>query len=203
VHAGCRQPNRADDLRALADASGGKVVVHHLDVTDGLQVEGLARELADEGIDILLNNAGIYGPRTGFGVTELDEWQQVLTVNAFAPLRMAECFVDHVARGRRKLIVNISSNMGSIANTTSGGSYPYRASKAALNMISKTLSVDLAGRGIAVVALHPGWVKTDMGGSGAQIATATSVGGLRQVIDGLTLKDSGRFFDYEGRALPW
>jgi len=203
VHAGCRQPDRADELREAADGSAGAVVVHRLDVTDGLKVEGLARELADQAIDILLNNAGVYGPRTGFGDTDENEWPPVLAVNTFGPLRMAEAFVEHVARSRRKLIVNISSTMGSIAENTSGGSYIYRTSKAALNMISKTLSVDLAGRGIAVVALHPGWVKTDMGGPQARITTASSVQGLRRVIDGLTLKDSGRFFDYTGRALPW
>lgn len=198
VHACCRAPDRAKDLRAL----DGAVEMHKLDVTDGARVAGLARELAGEAIDILFNNAGVYGPRAGFGKTDYEAWAPVFSANVFAPLRLTECFVAHVARSERKLILNMSSTMGSIAEA-SGGSYIYRASKAALNMITKTLSVDLAGQGITVVAFHPGWVQTDMGGRGASITPQESVRGLRQVIAGLTAKDNGGFFCYDGRKPPW
>lgn len=198
VHACCRDPERAKDLRAL----DGSVEMHRLDVTDGDRVDGLARELEGEAIDILFNNAGVYGPRTGFGKTDTKAWEPVFSVNVFAPLHVAECFAGHVARSERRMILNMSSKMGSIADC-GGGSVIYRASKAALNMITKTLSVDLAGQGITVVAFHPGWVQTDMGGRGASITAEESVRGLRRVIGGLTAKDTGGYFNYDGRKLPW
>jgi NAD(P)-dependent dehydrogenase (short-subunit alcohol dehydrogenase family) len=198
VHACCRDLDRAKDLRAV----DGAVEMHKLDVTDGARVAVLARELDGEAIDILFNNAGVYGPRAGSGKTEYEAWAPVFSVNAFAPLRLAESFAAHVARSERKLILNMSSAMGSIAEC-GGGSVIYRSSKAALNMISKTLSVDLAGQGITVVAFHPGWVQTDMGGRGAAITPEVSVRGLRRVIAGLTSKDTGGFFTYDGRKLPW
>lgn len=198
VHACCRHPERAEALRT----TDGTVAVHRLDVTDGAMVAALARELDGEPIDILFNNAGVYGPRSGFGETDYETWEPVFSVNVFAPLRLAECFAAHVARSERKLILNMSSIMGSIAEA-SGGSYIYRASKAALNMITKGLSADLARRGITVVAFHPGWVQTDMGGRQAPVSVRDSVRGLRQVIGGLTAKDTGGFFAYDGRKLPW
>ncbi len=203
VLAACRHPDRAHDLKALAEGSNGAVRVHRLDVTDGLRVAALARELAGEPIDILLNNAGIMGPRTGFGETDYDEWLPVFAVNTLAPMRMAERFVEHVAGSERKLIVNISSRMGSTEENTSGGNYIYRSSKAALNMVAKGLSLDLAPRGITVVVFHPGWVQTDMGGENALISPAESVAGMRAVIDGLTPKDSGTFHAYDGSDIPW
>ena len=199
VHACCRQPDKAAALKALA----GEVDLHRLDVTDGLQVAGLARELADRPIDLLLNNAGIYGPRTGFGETDYDEWGPVFRVNTMAPLRMAERFVVQVARSERRLIANISSKMGSIEDNARGGSYIYRSSKAALNMVVKSLSVDLSGRGITVVAFHPGWVQTDMGGPEAAITAADSVAGMRAVIERLGPADNGKFFNYDGSEIPW
>lgn len=203
VRACCRNPDKAKELRALAEESGGEVTVHRLDVTDGLKVASLARELAGESIDLLLNNAGVYGPRGGFGKTDYDEWLPVFAANTLAPMRMAERFVEHVARGDRKLIVNISSRMGSIAENTSGGAYLYRSSKAALNMVVKGLSIDLADRGITVVAFHPGWVQTDMGGEGADVTPEQSVAGMRKVIDGLDSGSTGRFFAYDGREIEW
>lgn len=198
IHACCRQPDKAKDLKAVE----GDIRLHRVDVTDGLRVASLARELADEAIDLLINNAGIYGPRTGFGETDYDDWLKVLSVNTLAPLRLVERFVEHVARGERKLVVNVSSRMGSISQS-SGGAYVYRSSKAALNAVTKGLSTDLAGHGIAVVAVHPGWVQTDMGGAGADISAETSAAGLRRVIDGLTPEDSGRFLNYDGEEIPW
>jgi len=197
VHACCRDPEGATELREIEGA-----VVHRLDVTDGAMVAGLARELDGEAIDILFNNAGVYGPRSGFGETDHDAWVPVFSVNVFAPQRLAESFVEHVARGERKLILNMSSIMGSVAEA-GGGSVIYRASKAAVNMITKTLSVDLAGQGITVVAFHPGWVQTDMGGPHASVDVQESVRGLRKVIADLTAKDTGGFFAYDGRKLPW
>ena len=199
VHACCRHPEKAKPLKAVE----GDLVVRKLDVTDGLRVAGLARELADEAIDVLLNNAGVYGPRSDFGETDFDDWLDVLKINTIAPLRMAERFVEQVARSDRKLIVSISSGMGSIAMNDEGGRYPYRTSKAALNMVVKGLAADLAARGIIAVALSPGWVQTDMGGPNADLTPEESVAGMRAVINGLTPDDSGRFFNYQSEDRPW
>lgn len=203
VHACCRNPDRAEALKELAEGSVGAVTLRKLDVTDGLRVASLAREMADEPIDILLNNAGIYGPRTGFGEIDYDEWPPVLATNVLAPMRMAERFVEHVAASEHKLIVNISSRMGSIGANSGGGAYIYRSSKAALNAVVKSLSIDLARRGITVVAFHPGWVQTDMGSESAALSAAESVAGMRAVIDRLGPKDNGKFFNYDGAILPW
>jgi NAD(P)-dependent dehydrogenase (short-subunit alcohol dehydrogenase family) len=119
------------------------------------------------------------------------------------PLRLAECFAPHVARGAGKRIASLSSVMGSIGNNSSGGYYNYRASKAALNAAMKSLAVDLAPKGIVVVVLHPGWVRTDMGGASAPVTPEASVAGMRALIDRLTPADAGRFFTYEGREIPW
>ena len=199
VHACCRYPEKAKSLKGLE----GGLDVHRLDVTDGLKVANLSRELVGGPIDLLLNNAGVYGPRTGFGETEFDAWEAVFRINSIAPLRMAERFVDQVAASERKLIVNISSKMGSIGQLQSAGSYFYRASKAALNMVTKGLSIDLAERGITVVAVHPGWVQTDMGGTEADLTATQSIAGLRAVIEGLDISKTGRFFNYDGSELPW
>ena len=199
VHACCRHPDKAKDLKALE----GDIQRHRMDVTDGLQVANISRELLEEPIDLLLNNAGVYGPRVGFGETPFDQWEDVFRINTIAPLRMAERFVEQVAASERKLIVNISSKMGSIGQLQSVGSYFYRASKAALNMVTKGLSIDLAERGITVVAVHPGWVQTDMGGGEADITPTQSIAGLRAVIEDLPLDKSGGFFNYDGTELPW
>ncbi|WP_421710147.1 SDR family oxidoreductase [Algihabitans sp.] len=203
VHACCRMPDKAPELRAAAAASEDRIEVHRLDVTDDLQVGGLARSLGGETLDLLFNNAGIYGPRDGFGSQDFEAWNKVLAINLLAPLRMVENFVELVAASHGKLIVNMSSRLGSIAENDAGGGYPYRSSKAALNMVTRGLSVDLAARGITVVSVHPGWVRTDMGGSDAALTVADSVAGLRRVMASLTIEDSGRFFDHSGAELPW
>ncbi len=199
VHAVCRQPDKAKSLKEIE----GRVSVHRADVTDGLRVASLARELSDEPIDILINNAGQLGGRAGFGETDYDLWLETLKVNTLAPLRLVERFADHVEASERKLIVNISSLMGSIARTESGGNYIYRSSKAALNKLTCTLAVDLKPRGIAVVSVHPGWVSTDMGGPEAPLAPPDSAKALHALFLRLKPTDSGRFFNYDGGELPW
>src|SRR5262245_39652977 len=199
VHAACRNPGKAAALKDIK----GDVRVHALDVTDEGQIAALAKSLAGEPIDILINNAGIYGTRDSFGKTDVDGWMSTLRTNTIAPVRVAEAFVGHLERGQRKLIVNITSRMGSIAENTSGASYAYRSSKAALNMAAKSLSIDLRGRGITVVVFHPGWVQTDMGGSGAPVKPADSVNGMREKIASLTAADTGGFFNFSGQPIAW
>ena len=204
VFACCRNPATAAELQAAANGSDGRTTVHALEVTDHGRIAALAEELRDEPIDVLLNNAGVYGPdHMRFGGIDYAAWADVFAVNVLAPTRMIECFIDHVARSDKKRIVCITSLMGSIARNTSGGHYPYRSSKAALNMMVKGLAFDLRERGVVVTALHPGWVRTDMGGPDADLAPAESVRGMIQVIDWLGAWDSGKFLSYDGSELPW
>jgi len=123
-------------------------------------------------------------------------------VNTVAPFVVARAFADHVAASDRRVMAFLSSRLGSIAQST-GGFYHYRAAKAALNMVVKNLAADLQGRGITSVALHPGWVRTNMGGSMATLSPAESVRALKPVIDGLGPADNGRFIDHRGDDLPW
>lgn len=204
VHACCRAPGKAGDLKGLAAESGGLITVHDLDVTDTPAIGRLAAELKGQPIDLLVNNAGIYDSRQP-ALQDVDEtsWMDVLRTNTIAPLKMAAAFLPHVAASRRKIIASISSGLGSIQDNTSGGYYSYRTSKAALNMVMKGLSVELAGRGIVCVALSPGWVRTDMGGASAPLSPRQSVTGLRKVIEGLTPADSGAFIGHDGSRLAW
>ncbi len=205
VLACCRHPEKADALNKLAAQHPGTVQIHALEVTDLAQIDKLAELLASESIDLLINNAGVYpmADSKGFGHTDCNEWMQAFQVNTMAPLKMAEAFVSHVASSKLKIVVTISSKMGSIEDNTGGGSYLYRSSKAAVNMVIKNLSLDLKRDGITTVVFHPGWVQTEMGGPNALITVEQSVSGLRQVIGTLTLDDSGKFLSYDGQEIPW
>lgn len=200
VIATCRRPEEADSLNGVE----GNVQVYPLDVTDFARVEDLAKRLAGEAIDVLILNAAVYGPRVvRFDGVDYAAWCEVIRTDAMAPLKMSAAFVDHVARSEHKRIAAITSKMGSIADNTSGGSYIYRSGKAALNAVMKSLALDLRDRGIAVIMLHPGWVRTDMGGPGAPIDAFESVAGMREVIANTQIEDSGRFLGYDGVEIPW
>ena len=201
VLACCRHPQSALDLQALA-AAHSNIKIHALDVADFAQIDALAVQLKDESVDVLINNAGVY-PASSFGDTNYDDWANGFKVNSMAPLKMAESFVQHITRSQLKKIATITSKMGSIDDNTSGESYSYRSSKCAVNMVMKSLSIDLKPYGISVVTLHPGWVQTDMGGSNALISAQTSVNGLRKVIADLSLGTTGQFIAYDGKAIPW
>jgi NAD(P)-dependent dehydrogenase (short-subunit alcohol dehydrogenase family) len=141
---------------------------------------------------------------SGFGKSNFAQWDGIFRLNAFAPLKMAEAFVSHVARSEQKKIVNIGTIMASVGRNSLGGFYAYRASKAALNAITVSLAVDLGRKhGIIASVLHPGWVRTDMGGARADIDAPTSVSGMRRVIAGLDRDKAGRFWAYDGAELPW
>lgn len=184
--------------KAASDA-GAEVYV--ADVSDPASVQRLKGALAGVALDVVLNNAGIYGDTQSFGSVDADGFMKVMRTNALAPLKMAEAFADQLAG--RKIIATVSSLMGSIAENSSGNFYAYRASKAAVNMIMKTLALDLAARGITAIALSPGWVQTDMGGPNAPLTPPEAVAGMRAVLDKVSLNDSGKFFHFDGRELPW
>ena len=198
------RPHKGSELRQLAEDSGERLRILAMDVTDSGSVKAAAAELDGQTIDLLLNNAGISGPwGQTIGNIDYDDWAKVLDVNTMGPMRVAEAFVDHVARSDRKLIVTLTSGMGSLADNTSGGSIAYRSSKAAVNMVMRSLATDLASRGITCVVVNPGWVQTDMGGANTTLTPAESVTALRRLIETLGPAQSGKFFNYDGREYAW
>ena len=205
VLACCRHPEKSEALNKLAARYSEQITVHALDVSDHVQIDRLAQALANESIDLLINNAGIYpdSDKGGFGHTDYAGWLQAFRINTMATLKMAESFATHISRSEQKTIVTITSKMGSIADNGGGGSYLYRSSKAAVNMVVKSLAIDLKPVGIIAAVFHPGWVKTDMGGPNALITAEQSVSGMRQIIARLNIADSGRFHSYDGQVIPW
>jgi NAD(P)-dependent dehydrogenase (short-subunit alcohol dehydrogenase family) len=204
VLACCRMPQAASELIGLAERYP-HVSVLALDVADFAQIEQLAAQLHDTSIDVLINNAGVYGDSQGRGFGQLDyqAWTKTLAVNVQAPVKMAEAFLPHLKRGDKKLLIAISSLMGSIADNSSGGSIIYRSSKAALNAAIKSIAIDLKEQAVGVLIFHPGWVKTDMGGANAPLEAVQSVAGMRQAISAFSLDQSGSFVKYDGTPMPW
>ena len=199
VHACCRHPEKAKKLKELS----GDIHPHRLDVTDSLQVANLARSLRGETIDLLLNNAGLIGTPAVFGKVDYDDWLEVFKVNTMAPMRLAERFIEHLSGSDRKQIVNVSSRLGSITHNDDGGRYIYRSTKAALNMVVRSMAIDLADKGVTVVAIHPGWVRTDMGGPDGELSPEESVAQMRGLVEKLSFEDSGKFFNHDGSPINW
>jgi NAD(P)-dependent dehydrogenase (short-subunit alcohol dehydrogenase family) len=210
VVAACRRPGDAAALADLGDHNSRLQIVA-VDVCDHATIERAATEVHGRPIDLLINNAGIFGPSesTGdnegqrFGHIDYAAWEDVLRVNSLAPMKMAEAFVTNIALGEQKKIITISSDMGSIANTGTGAHFAYRTSKAAVNMAMATLADTLSSQGIIVALLCPGWCRTDLGGSVAPHDPADSVARMRKLIAGFTLEDSGTFTRHTGERLPW
>ena len=177
--------------------------VEQLDVTDPASVAGLAKRLDGNAIDILVNNAGVFD-RGDVSLDKVDfqMMERTLAVNTLGPLRVVQALLPNLRKGRQKTIVSMSSQLGSIENSN-GRWYAYRSSKAALNQLNKTLSAELAAEGFVCVVLHPGWVRTDMGGAGATYSPEESVSGLVAVIEKLGPADNGRFYDFKGNPIPW
>ena len=204
VLAACRSPKDARELGKLAAESNGRIRVIEMNVADTSSVKAAAAALKDEAIDLLLNNAGVRGPANGgLGRIDYETWKKVLNTNTLGPMRVAEAFLENVARGNGKRIVTITSGLGSIGDNTSGGSYTYRSSKAAVNMTMKSLAIDLAPRGITCAVMNPGWVRTDMGGPNGTLAPAESIAAMRFVIATMKPEDSGKFLNWDGQNYPW
>src|SRR3954469_23579401 len=197
VIACARYPDRAQDLKELADK------IHALNTSDFKACAALGKHLADEAIDILINNAGTYGPkRQDADDMDFEGWAYTFAVNTMGPLALSQALHENLKRGREKKIVSISSGMAS-TEENGGGALAYRASKAALNNVMKSLSVDWRDDRIIAAVLDPGWVKTDMGGTNAPTSPEQSVAGMRKVIAGLTIADSGKFLRWNGGERPW
>lgn len=179
-----------------------------LDVTDQNSIKTAKAQLGDEPIDLLWNNAGVYldkGTELGSFVSD-EEWLKTYQINTIAPIRLAEALLDNVAASERRGLVFTSSKMGSL-ELHGQGSYAYRSSKTALNMVVRCLTHDVRDRGVTTVLLHPGWVITDMGGEGAEIDVSTSVNGMKAVADQISPARqnelSGSYKNYDGTTLPW
>ncbi len=208
IYATCRTPDRATDLNELTQQHPDKVTVVQLDINDSVSIEASVKAITSHtnALDILINNAGINPRGDGqnrLGALESDAMSDIITTNAVAPLLVTQAYRDLLKKGNNPLVVMVSSQMGSMDWTRSGGSYAYRMSKAAMNMSVRTLASDGGMSGITVVTTHPGWVRTDMGGSGADISPQESASGLIKVISGLTPSDNGKFYKWNGDIHAW
>lgn len=200
VIATCRNPIGVGELAEIE----GDIAVYGLDVNNPPSLERFVTDLDGRAIDVLINNAGVYGPK---GITAKDvtaeDWMPVMQTNMMAPLFMARALLENVAKGDRKLIVNISSVMASIEKGSAGSEYIYRSSKAALNMVMACYAQEITDTGVAVVMFHPGWVQTDMGGPSASLTPTQSITALRSSIEKLSFEDTGKFMNYDGTPMPW
>lgn len=206
VFALARDPAGAAGLQALLESHSQTLVPIACDVSSEESVRAAAEEVAErtDAIDLLVNNAAIYGKqRVAIDELIVDKVLPVFEVNALGPLRVTQAFLPLLRRGENPRIVHLTSLMGSIADNSSGRSYAYRMSKAALNIASKSIAVDLADAGITSNVLHPGWVATDMGGPRARISVEEATASMIRTIEALTREQSGAFFDREGQPLPW
>jgi NAD(P)-dependent dehydrogenase (short-subunit alcohol dehydrogenase family) len=204
VVAGCRHPAQAEALRDLSGA-GGKLEIVQLDVGDASSVTALGKLLNGQAVDVLVNNAGISGgQQQGLGNMDYAAWLHTFEINTLAPFRLAATLLPNLRLARRARIVTVSSQMGAFAMEGMGvGHYAYCSAKTAVSRAMQIMAVELKAEGIIVCPVHPGWVRTDMGGPNAEISVEESGGGLFHLIDNLTLAQSGRFWRWDGSEHPW
>lgn len=210
VIAAARDPLAASALQALAATHGDALRIEALDVGDAASVDAFAARLAGVAVDVLVNNAGLYGgnwdadgQRQTVDGMDYRLWEDILRVNVLGPFRVTAALRPQLALGRRRLVVMMSSELGSIAANTRGQSHAYRSSKAALNMVTRGLAIDLAGAGLSVVAMAPGWTQTDLGGAHATWTVTDSVSRQLGVLAALGPQDSGRFVNLLGETVAW
>jgi len=213
IFATCRDPNHATALRELAAQSPGRVQILALDVTVRASIDAALEQIGAQvdGLELLYNNAGIYpdgvfpqaSHSSSFGYLEAEAMLDVFRVNTVSAAIVTQAAADLLRKGQASRVVNLSSDAGSLAMHADGGNYSYPASKAGLNMITRCLAGDFRKDGVIVISLHPGWIRTDMGGERATLALDEAVPSILRVIDGLTLADSGEFFNWDGTHVAW
>ncbi|MEJ2384222.1 MAG: SDR family oxidoreductase [Xanthomonadales bacterium] len=203
AHAGWRVIGTARKPEAAAELAGLGARVVQLDVTDAHSVDRMARNLAGTPIDLLINNAGIQPLMWTLAEIDFDAFERALAVNTVGPVRVTRALLPQLRSGELRRIVNVTTNLSSIAENTNGGFYGYRESKAALNMFTRSLAAELGKEGFICIVLHPGWVKTDLGGPQAPLEVEESVRGMRGVIDSLSAADNGSFQTFAGEQMPW
>jgi NAD(P)-dependent dehydrogenase (short-subunit alcohol dehydrogenase family) len=202
VFACCRGPAKADKLNELAAASGGKVTVHDIDLADPATIDATAKALAGTPIDVLINNAGVTGgDHQSLDDVDFDAWLDTFKINTMAPLRMAKAFQANLKQAKGK-VLTVTSQLGA-STWPYGGMYSYSTSKAAVNKVTQILALDWKADGVSVAVVHPGWVRTDMGGPGADISPEESASGIRNVIANLNPANSGGFFKWNGEVHAW
>jgi NAD(P)-dependent dehydrogenase (short-subunit alcohol dehydrogenase family) len=205
VFAGCRSPEKAIALEQLSTRHPGRVTILPLELTDHASVEGCGALVgaAVDGLDLLFNNAAIYSDGETIRTFREEEALTQLHVNAVGQLIVIRQFLGLLKAGEEPKIVNISSEAGSVSRMTDFRGYYYYASKAALNMLTRALAWDPEISGITVIAMHPGWVRTDMGGPDATVLPEESAAGILRVLEGLKVTDHGKFLTWEGIEYPW
>ena len=203
VTATCRHPGRARARNALAGEHPGRLHVLPLDITDAKSHAELVRELPLVGgdVDLLINNAGVLHSGERFGHLTAGNFEDSFRTNALGPLLLTQALAPHLAPGAK--VFNLSSVLGSVGSVDGFHTPSYAVSKAALNMVTALLAQALAERGATVLAFHPGWVMTDMGGDGAQLPATEAVAAMLRVADAATPADSGRFLNRRGEPMPW
>ena len=197
ILATAREPEKAVDLQRLVHA------VYPLDVADPKSIEKLADHVKDQPIDVLINNAGVSSKTNSIATLDPEDMRVAFAVNAIGPLLVTKAVLKNLEAGQRKTVFNITSQLGSIANNKGGSSYAYRGSKAALNQMSVCLANEKRKDGFICVVVHPGWVQTDMGGPNATLKPEESIAAMIKLLDGLKAEDSGKFFNYDGKPMPW
>lgn len=204
VTAAVRDAPGARALNELRTSAGERLRVMACDVANEASVAAFAKAYGNDPLDLLVNNAGVYGGDAQ-SIDEMDFANAMRTfeINALGPLRVTLALRGQLARGHAAKVVSVTSGMGSIEDNTSGGFYAYRMSKAALNMTTRSLAVDLREDGIATAVISPGWVQTDMGGRGAPTPVDESVRGMLREIDALTIANTGSFLNWRGGGFPW
>lgn len=193
-----------DDLLALQQQYRDQIELLTLDVTRAQEIALIPKTLDQQPLHLLINNAGLFASNHDtIDTLDSDTWLNEIRVNTIAPFMVTRALRPNLAAAGHATVAMISSKMGSLSENRSGGAYSYRSSKAALNAVTRSLAHDLACNSISVVALHPGWVRTDMGGPKAPLDTTASASGLKSVLDKVGPDDNGKFFDYTGTQIPW
>ena len=203
VIATARDPASSEELQALREQYPKQLSLYALDVASADSRKQFVNAIGDQPVHLLINNAGVHGGWGQLGKLDEEEWLRCLHINSISPIKMTEILRANLANAEQATVAFLSSKMGSIADNTSGGSYTYRSSKAALNAAAKSLAMDLKGEKIKVVMLHPGWVRTDMGGPNGLIDPPASIGGMRRVLANLSWDQCGSFIAYDGTVIPW
>jgi NAD(P)-dependent dehydrogenase (short-subunit alcohol dehydrogenase family) len=203
VEAGVRDPSAARELTALGKAPSSTLRVHALDVASEASARAFGRSIGDVAVDVLINNAGVLGKMQSLEELDFEDVMATFRVNAVGALAVTRALLPQLRKGGARKVLHVSTGMASIADNTSGGAFGYRMSKAALNIASKSMAVNLRGERIISAVMNPGWVATDMGGGGAPTSPHDSVAGMLKVIDALTLDKSGQFLDFRGGTLSW
>ena len=212
VIAVCRNDKDIDDLKAISEENN--VLIDFADMSDFKSIDMLQSRLNGIAIDIIINNAGLFGPkasadgdlRQSFSHMDYNIWRKLMDVNTLAPYKIIECLIENIRTGNEKKLVSISSTVASLDSVASDAPstiHAYKASKCALNMVMTSLARELKNEGINVGIYCPGWVNTRMGGDKAPITPETSVNGMRKLIDNLSSDQSGNFYRYNGEQIAW